>query len=258
MRFREEVLSGELLDPQDVAGWVRNRLNEEGSSICIKVELPPGVRVEMEGDSWRPTLKGHLEETALISVEGTTLSIPKSREEIRQEASDGSAVAQFSVFIRWGSGLGHLKALAGRLSGDLGWKEHEAVGFILTGEPPMIPTARTQLFFSAPYRHPARIVMDISAQTKIEDVKKLFQKMRSQTLDGRVTRFRRYRQLTSKRSSLAVFLVRHPMNSWDERREAWNKQYPRWNYKERLNFRRDSVAAYLRATGRIWRQAKQR
>ncbi len=257
IRFREEFLRGQLLDPSDVAGWVRDRLDGEGSSMCITVELPPGVRVDLEGDSWRPTLKEHLDETAFIGTAGTILSIPKSREDILNEARDGAAVAQVSVFIRLGGALGRLKALAGSLSSNLGWKEHEAVGFILTGDPPMIPTARTQLFYSPPYKQPARIVMDLSAQTKVEDVKKLFLKMRSQTASGEVARFRRYRQLTSERRALAVFLVKTPDLSWEHRRVEWNLQYPRWSYTDRPNFRRAATGAYLRATGRIWRQAKQ-
>ncbi len=253
-RFRSEVLGGELLAPSEVLKWVQDQAAKESSALCITLQLPPGVRVDVDGEGWRSVLRENLEQTHMVGVAATTLScpaIPEPKSGTTNRKASESLVRP--VPIRWGGVLGRLKSVAAILCNSYGWHEAEAVGYILTGCPPTIPLARSQVFHAPPFKQPTRIVMELSPQTKVEDAKQMFLELRKQALRGPVARFRRYRPLTKKRRALAVFLARTPGYSWQQRMDAWNEEFPTWQYTNRRNFRRDAISAYLRATGRVYR-----
>lgn len=260
LRFRENVLRGQLLDPEDVNAWIRDRAAEDGTAQLITLELPPGTKAMPE--DWRQIVGENLSRTALVSIETPTLEFPITEADVPNNLNAPVAGALYSsVSIRWDGVLGQLKRVAEELSRDFHWKERDAVGFILTGQAPNSPTANITLHCAPPYDQPTRIVVELSPQTKVEEVKKLFQILRRQTPFGPSERFRRFRPLTKKRRELAVFLARTPSLSWGERMVLWNKEHEKWEYREinrkgepdPRNFRRDALAAYRRATGRRWR-----
>lgn len=144
--------------------------------------------------------------------------------------------------------LGRLKLLAHKLARF--WDEAAAVWFVLTGQAPPIPLARTRLTYDSRGQH--RITLELAPHLKPEEVAAIYARARRETpfgfppLGGR-----KYRPLTEKHLELAAFAAEEE-GSWQELLDRWNARHPEWRYQDRRTFARDAKAAFERVTGWRW------
>lgn len=263
-RFREEVLGGKTLSMEEVGPWIRAQAAREGEARILVMELPADPRIEgwEEPMEWKTCLLERIEEAELLRLTTETLKyeclvkdLPKNR---RPPHSDDNDSVETTIQIRrWGT-LGRIKGVAETLCGRFPWSEAQVVTLILTDEAPDVPMARVTTMSLSLSGLPARVHMDLSPQTPVADVVRLFRRARAKTATGTIARVRRGRPLTKKRGELSVFLAQTPEATWRARMEQWNRRYPHWAYDDPRNFRRDAATAYKRATGEVWRNRQRR
>lgn len=234
--FRDKVLEGRVLSQAELADWLMEQWKRDGPPSTARgrpsasaLELPPGVQLpELEWELPRPR------------------SSPRPHRGARRV-----------LLVRLGGVLDELARIATHLAWSFPWEEGQAVEFVLTDAEPHLPAGKCTVSFLAnsPQR-PSHITLELDPQTRVADVAALFKRARRQTLSGERRRFRRYKTVSERHATLAVFLEKTPGRSWQKRMEEWNEQYPKWRYNpaHRPRFRSEAVAAYQRVTGRTWRQ----
>ncbi|MBC7294289.1 MAG: hypothetical protein H5T84_09370 [Thermoleophilia bacterium] len=245
-QFRAKYLAGRLLTLSEIGAWIQERAQEEGASYFVTLELLPGGEISFTEQDWRSVLSKKINDTRLVETKRLTLSYP---------VPDSPHPA--TVFIRSDGVLGRLKKIAIALTKEYLWNEAEAVGFVLTGRPPVPSVGRVTFHYILPALTPARIVLDLAPQACVADVVKLFREARRQTPYGKFVRVRTPKAVTEKGRALAVHLASTPSLSWQERLEAWNRRYPHWAYKHRTTLRRDALSAYQRIMGFPWKRPEE-
>lgn len=237
-RFREEVLGGRLLSPEEVPKWIEEQAKKEGHTITVSFNVSIEKNQEVEEFERQAVEHAkHALESGQYGMKLTLLSYlaPPS-------------TWQKHIPIRKDGVLGRLKQLAKKFDGF--WGEAQAVWLILTGEALPIPSAKTSLTFRT--RGVPRITLEVSPHLKPEAVAALYaQARRGDFLDFPPASKKTRRPLTEKHLTLAVFAVEEE-GSWQELLNRWNEKYPQWQYKEKRTFARDAKAAYRRVTGWWW------
>jgi len=233
--FRKDILGGRLVLPSAVEKWI----GEE--SVKCEVRLKSA---QTEEDKvvmldqvlrWRgsppvpcvlPDWPGRSE-----SVPEETLEYPiPGRTESPLDFGERSVVvpARGPLFL--------LKFVAAGLMEKYPWSEAQAVGFVLSGVVPRLPTARI-----TNYRlFPSRIVLDLDPGLNARTIISEYRRAQRALLNVR----QRAKVQSEKHLRLAVFVAKGKNGTWSDMMEAWNNQSrPEWAYTDSRRFERDSNKA---------------
>lgn len=225
-RFREDILGGRLLKPEEAAQWIREMAAKEGHTVTISFDVP--------AEDWRDAL---LEKVQQFLASGGNF-IPGMGERVTTLAfvSPPSEWVEY-VPIRKGGVLHRLKKIARKLV----WSEPRAVLFILTGEVPPIPLATTGIEIGqGPYPRVPRVKLNVAPHIKPDEVAKLYAQARRKL--AAFSGVQKYQPLSEKTMALAVFAAGED-GSWAEKMAKWNKKNPQWGYSDRRRFARDAKKA---------------
>jgi len=243
LKFRQEVLNGKLLKPEEVPEWIKSTAEKEGHTLTVTLNVPAGNScseslVERAKQVALDIKQGKV--TAGVTYGGVTLSYVNPSSEWKEV-----------VPINESGILGRLKRLAEQYKAF--WPEAWAVHFILTGMAYPISHARvgTRLNSSGL----SKITLEVSPHLPGAKVAKLYLEERKKLLKLTGKKEEKSRRLTEKHLTLAVFAVEE-MGSWAMKLRKWNRKYPQWAYPEtaRSTFARDCRKAYERLTGWKWRE----
>jgi hypothetical protein len=144
--------------------------------------------------------------------------------------------------------LGHLHQVSVALARRYGWQQALAATFVLTAITPSLPSIASSVHYSVAFRSASlsrRIVLDIDAATRPEDVAKIYREIRSDL------KLKWHRPWTAKGLQLARFHMNEQGGqTWEELRLKWNGQcreeHQEWTYAHMPNFNRDCRAAWFR------------
>jgi len=126
-----------------------------------------------------------------------------------------------------------LKFVAVGLMEEYPWSEAQALGLILSGDTPRLPTASVTLYPLFPFR----IVLDLDPGL---DAKRLCSEYR-EAQRALLSVKKRAKVQSEKHLRLAVFLARGKNGTWNDMMEAWNKHSrPEWAYTDSRRFERDA------------------
>ncbi|HHY35949.1 MAG TPA: hypothetical protein GX510_10060 [Firmicutes bacterium] len=240
VRFREEVLSGQLIPFAEIPTWIEQKAKEDGGGThWVEIPLPPGHELpDTMGHlppEWLRRLADTIEKHGLRIYGGwrlNTLSYPGPPGENWVRA----------IPVRHDGVLGRLKRIAGQLCRRYpAWEEARAVAFVLSGAVPLIPKARLQ--FDHHSHMPPTITITVDPRLSKEEVAKLYARHRRELFEGQD------KPMSEKHLKLAVFLAQNPSGTWVERMSNWNACYPQWSYTNYRTFCRDALAAYERVRG---------
>lgn len=235
--FREEVLGGSLMKPQDVDRWIERQAREDGPpNLWLTVPVPTGyeVRSFTTFATTEPPLTIS-EKTPAILVEKRYLSYLRYGWVEPGEDPRGWAPTA------GGGVLDRLRQLSEALRRSYGWSEAEATNFVLTGGIPVVRSIEIMSSVPSGYRTLARISLTVDPALSPREVADHYRRMRGRILEGR------HRELDDKHLHLAIFAAERPAGeTLRERMAAWNKEYPNWKYKTETNFGRDCTQAVRR------------
>lgn len=238
--FRQEVLNGQLLRPEEVPEWIESTRKKEGLSLSVTFKV-------VQHKDWEEEVLKQAQ--ALATKDGKNKSIPWVGYE-REVLSyvDLDSEYQKKTPINETGILGRLKRLAKKYESF--WPEAWAVHFILTGEAYPVSQARVDMAVDVMHgMH--RVTLRVSPHLTGDKVRDLY-------LDGRKRLFdtlrspRNSRRLTEKHARLAAFAVKTP-GPWSRKLKKWNAKYPKWKYNHRSTFARDCRVSYERITGWEWK-----
>lgn len=238
--FREKVLRGSLMKPQDVHRWIERQAEEDGPpSLWLTVPVPTGY--EVTSFTTFATTEPPLtisEKTPAILVEKRYLSylrygLKYGWEELADDPRGWVPTAEGGVLDR-------LCQLSEGLAG-YGWDEASATNFVLTGEIPVVRSIEIRGSRASGYLTLARISLTVDPALSPREVADHYRRMRGRILKGR------HRELSAKHMCLAAFAAGRPAGEkWREGMAVWNKEYPSWKYKTETNFGRDCTQAVRR------------
>ena len=171
--------------------------------------------------------------------------------------------------VAWGGALGALKRCAMELERDFGWREDQAVRFIVTGFMQATPKLTGRMQLGGVYRATARIVMDIDPRTSPDEVCRLYDRWRQTlALPGLLRGYSypdRDRAMDDKHLALAVFVAENwrPDVEWSELHRMWNEQHPAWLFSDDVkdpdrNFANHARQAWSLVTGENWPKFKRK
>lgn len=229
-KFRQEVLGGKLLNPEEVQTWIEQKA---GESVAEQVKKHPEIneRVQfLSGDS-------KAERQAKLARFNYLRKLEELYFDMIEYAVPHSGWVHCTWIGKTGE-IGRLKQLASRLAKSYSWQEAQAVAFILTEKTPLYPTIRITHKIST--SSPARITLDIWARLPVEMVAEVYRKARRQLIKGRD------RKITKKHLELAIFAAENTRGTWAEKMRRWNNTYPGWEYEDWRPFARDCKAALNR------------
>lgn len=237
-KFRDEVLGGKLLLPEEVEEWIIAQHAKESHTLTISIDVTVGEGLESRiSEKVKQTLeaieKGQKLRSCVDQISYHTLHyVMPGKEWVG------------TILINKDGILGRLKRLAEDLK-DF-WPEASAVQFILTGETFPVSIGTTGFRVS----RALRIVLELSPYLTGREVQKLYLKERKALLKMSTGKTK-VRELTDRHVELAVFGVKE-LGSWTKKMHKWNARYPRWKYSSKGTFARDVRAAYERLTGWKW------
>lgn len=241
--FREEVLGGSLMKPQDVHGWIERQAEEdEPPSRWLTVALPTGYEVRLSPTFTSATTEPPLtisEKTPAILVEKRYLSylrygLKYGWEELADDPRGWMPTAEGGVLDR-------LRQLSEGLARLYGWDEASAANFVLTGEIPVVRSIEIRGSRASGYPTLARISLTVDPALSPREVADHYRRMRGRILKGR------HRELDDKHLHLATFAAERPAGeTLREKMAAWNKEHAGWKYKTETNFGRDCTQAVRR------------
>jgi hypothetical protein len=234
-KFREEVLGGRLLKPEEMEGWIEETRRKDGPpTLYAKMRLE---EVDFQEDRGRmkivPVLAGDSPGSAVVGLSFETLEYPSFSGVIK------------SVPINAFGILGRLKKVVSRIAKDESlWGEHNAVTFILTGLVPIIPKMKYGYRFSS-RGGPFWVTMTFDVRLSPAEVARHYSEIRRKVFAGQD------KPLSEKHEELALFTASKKDNhTWEKLMHLWNEKYPQWAYTNRRNFARDAAAAIRRIVGR--------
>lgn len=240
-KFRDEVLRGKLLQPDEVPGWIEARTAEEGPPTLFV-----SLRVAAPADTvpTGPDFHSYVEfARRVIADGGKPVQVSTSRETIAFMTPDGWVKR---VFIAYGGTLWRLKDAAQKVTRNVPWSEPRAVHFILTGETPMLPRARITI--TMPGLQPPRVTLSVDPRVSPQEVANLYRQARREVYGGTD------RAISEKHLQLALFLAgkRGESLTWQAMMEDWNQLHPEWAYNNYRLFARDAAEAWRRVTDTKW------
>lgn len=240
LRFRQEVLGGQLIPREQVPSWIEQKAEEDGGGTHrVEIPLPPGHELPDPMGKLSPEWLRRLADT--IEKHGLRIYCGFRPDTLSYPGLPGEDWAR-RVPVRHDGVLGRLKRIAGQLCKRYPpWQEAQAVAFVLSGAIPLVPIGRVTYHLSS--HMPARMTMMVDPRLSKEEVADLYARHRRKLFQGQD------KPMTEKHLRLAVFLAENPTSTWAERMLKWNASYPQWGYKNYRTFCRDALAAYERVRG---------
>jgi len=238
--FREIALSNKLLEWDQVPGWIEKHAKvERREAGWITFPFPIGTKVSQDkrGFSFKPPLKINRldvsEGQVGFSVKTLAYAGPDDRWTLRVPVFPGRLMEKLATIS---------KSLVKRYY----WREAQATVFILTGIPPCVETIQAQFENSSSGVN--RLVLTIDPSLSPEEVKRAYKSLRCEAFPDASKRASGKRQY-----ALVAFVTENPeLSTWEERRKAWNKKFPKeWYYSERDNFQRDHDKTKKRLLGEM-------
>jgi hypothetical protein len=247
--FRTDMLRGGLLKFPEVSGWINAQAEADGPpTVRYQFKLPSGHRL-IRGIPSPDAIGSNLpyitfEPPVVIDDKLPVAPVEQDFLEYAAAGMDGVSRKPFSDI----GVLGRLHQVSTALARRYGWQKALATTFILTAITPSLPSITSSIRYSVAFRSasPARrIVLDIDASARPEDVAKIYREIRSDL------KLRWHRPWTAKGLQLARFYMnKQGGQTWEELRLKWNGQYQEehqeWTYKHMPNFNRDCRAAWSR------------
>lgn len=261
--FRQEVLGGRLLAPEEVPRWIGEQARKEGPAtafVSLQVALPPDARPRDSREALamaKQVLSTAEPVRVVLEEERLECPGPPPGVEVEDVATAFlSGVWRYHLNLRFGGTLWRLKRLAQQLTRLYPWSEHQAVAFVLAGVTPLISRARVRLLGMLPGRPLSpwsRIVLELDPRLPVSEVALLYRRARGEAYRGTD------RPMSQKNLQLALFLAEQQDRpaTWRELMDAWNTRFPKWRYTNYRRFARDAALAWQRVTGRKW-EAKSR
>lgn len=274
LRFRREVLGGQLLNLEDIEHWIEGKLKEEPAgegkeTISIRVQTrKPYTRVWariMDNPSNEP------DADTIMELGRTLIDDMKRYAKINQyyeAVSNGGYARGFSVSTRHGQpNLSYLIANGGKhrkhvmiapdgvldelakiskmLSEYYQWDMAESVVFVLTDIPPSPLKSQAVLNWHNEIPALDTITITVPRSTSPQKLTAFYSdaKQNFQRSDDEHKTKERYRQLDEKMLLLAAFTRKHQGETVRERLLEWNQEIestnPKWKYKESDTFNFD-------------------
>lgn len=228
-QFRREVLNGNLLHPEEIETWIQAKRKEDGPPTKYVKIRPKGIDVTIDKNNWWPLkVMPSFETDDVIGVEHEFLSYP-SKIDVFPINVDGT--------------LGRLKSIAEEIIKyySPAWDETQAVGFILTGQTPVIPKVSYSINITSS-GGPCWVTLKFDARTTPQDLTKEYSRIRHRILGNS-----HVKPLTQKHQELAVFAAEHKDGlTWEKLMHKWNERFPKWAYTNYRLFCRDAVGATKR------------
>ena len=240
LEFRQEVLNGKLLKPEEVPEWIKSTAEKEGHTLTVTLNVPAG---DNPGESLVEQAKqvaSGFEQGKFVPGVGYSnvyLSYINPRSEWREV-----------VPINKSGILGRLKKLAKKY--EAFWSEAQAVHFILTGKARPVSPGKVGFKLNSYGMH--KVKLEVSPHLTGDNVRSLYIKGRQKLFQVLKTD-RNSRRISEKHIQLAVFAVKEN-GSWVYKMKKWNVKNPQWKYNNSSNFARDCKTAYRRVTGWKWEE----
>ena len=244
-RFRRLHLpAGRILAQQEVKAWVEQHTQEPLNSwtvLVVDLDVQSVMRVE-DNEIDRTNLQlirkameaeeaGDMDAVSQLVKPDVVADTPirmlswPSTEWVLDTLEDGSAIRDILQAVEY-------------LYESYGWRKHQAIWFLLTGETPLLPMLQYDIRVPQIPRDRLRITLDIDIETSPDTVASLYRDLRKRLLHGE------RRPLSRKMLALAFFVDSTPGMEWAERMKQWNT-YCRvngrseWVYNEQRNMFRD-------------------
>jgi len=244
-KFRDEVLGGKLLLPEEVPEWIKAQKARESHTLSISIDVTAGEGLESRISKKTKQILNAIEEGQnwflyVDKTSGYTLNyiVPGKKH-------------MGAIPINKDGILGQLKRLAESFK-DF-WPEAWAVHFILTGE--VRPVSIGTITFRQTSRA-LKIILELSPYLTGKEVQEIYFRERKSFLKM-ATGKTKVRELTDRHIELAVFGVKE-LGSWTKKMQKWNTRYPQWKYSSKGTFARDVRTAYERITGWKWETRQKR
>ncbi len=238
-KFRDEVLGGKLLLPEEVPEWIKTQKARESHTLSVTIDVTAGEGLESRISE---KIKQILD--AIEKGQNWFLYVDKTSGYTLHYIVPGKK-HMGGISINKDGILGQLKRLAESFK-DF-WPEAWAVHFILTGE--TYPVSIGTITFRQTSRA-LKIILELSPYLTGKEVQELYFKERKALLKT-ATGKTKVRELTDRHIELAVFGVKE-LGSWTKKMQKWNTRYPQWKYSSKGTFARDVRTAYERITGWKW------
>lgn len=245
LAFRQDVLGGKLLEPQDVPNWIETRAREEEPTWCVTLRVPaPPPRPKpgrvLDGVNMEAVRKA----ASQAGPDSVTGWRPES---LPYVAADGLPAR---VAISAEGVLAQLKRAAEELAWLFGWDIADAVTFVLSGKVCERPHIRARIV--EPAWGPPVIRLEADPSTPARQVVEVYKELRRRASRGAS------RKIGERVAELAVFLAerRNSGLTWAELAAEWNRRHPKWRYANHNSFTASAQAAWRRVTGRAWSEER--
>lgn len=263
--YREEILGGGTLTPNEAGGFLRSPAAAmlEGDEFRIS-NIPPVHTTATEVIGTGEDERGFYE-LIKLSIDPPGMAIypvyarpGRPMEELQFPGSDGKTEM---VSARPLSVLGELSELVDHLDKFTLWEREDITWFVLTGETPPVPPLQVHrsMMHSRHYAN-REIVLRVSPWVHVDTVAKTYKAIQSQTL-GHINQ-----RMGEKNLRLFRFLVEcldsvdlisgDRMPDGSKLVAEWNEMYPDWKYNETKNFWRDFHNAKKSINDPVWKWEK--
>jgi hypothetical protein len=238
--FRAEVLGGRLIEPQQIESWVKDRAETDGQPTeWVTLPLNDDGTVPIAGDL-QPPLKSE------VIVDSFTRRYAGRHHDFLRFPNSRMWVAVQRV--RAGGVLDWLRALSNDLAKRFGWKEADAVVFVLAGGVPPVHKATWTVHEPWPWWKARRsITLSLPYWVTPPEAAEIYRSARNDLLRGDP----KPRSITEARAKLGVFAYQNRKgHTWAELMDMWN----RWPHRDTTHtdvrrFTRDSRQSFEQITG---------
>lgn len=222
--FRADVLDGQLLKLDDIAGWVERQRQVDGpATTYITVPIPYGVQY---GER--------------VTIDVVASDCPGKIETLEYGTADGRWVHHAPV--AQGGALDRLRHLSTHLARTYNWQPGQASVYVLTGLTPVVQMFRVG--HSMGSRQQVTIEADPDVPTEL--VASAFKRLRAGMLGPRA------RRPFARGIELVVHAAERPGTDTRALWHQWNREHPDVAYKTVAAFSQALRDARSRVQGRGW------
>ena len=240
--FRDEVLGGRLVEPEQIESWVKDRAETDGQPTeWVTLPLNDDGTVPIAGDR-QPPPKGE------VVVAGSIRHYAPRHHDFLRFPNSRMWVALQRV--RAGGVLDWLRVLSGDLAKRFGWKEADAVAFVLTGGAPPVYKASWTVDEPWPWWKARRsVTLSLPYWVTPPEAAEIYRSARNDLLRGDPMP----RSITEARATLGVFAYQNRKgHTWAELMDMWNRwphRDPDMTFTDVRRFTRDSRQSFEQITG---------
>jgi hypothetical protein len=236
IRFRETVLGGSLLSPQEISSWIARQHEQERGRPDVFLD---GIPLPVESTLRNEGSRGFIPDPPLCI--GAEHPANRWYYVLLEYATPEDRRAR-SVPVAHGGVLAGLRVLSTSLAERYKWQPAQATGFVLTGLPPVLRTIDATWapsFFQTEQGSVtalSQVVLTLDPTLRPSQVSAAFQTIRQQLLGAH------WQEVNERQLALARFACqRTPEEAWEQRMAAWNTEFSQWSYKEKDlgHFKRD-------------------